>query len=225
MSLTTPKVDSFYTVVRNIYGSTHRFDFLGKHGHELAANEQFSEPGNLIQKVAYEPRKFDSLQRAVKGYVDEKGNAHPPSLAIISLPGLVFYDATAHNTKSLSISGGSVTVGDPDFGAHETALTATFAAITTPTASPVASEVVTFSQIVTGFDGADLTLTKGGTNVPLNGVTITTSNNKAYTINGLSSLTGTAGVYVLKITAAGCGILDIDGNTLTSDVTVTWTHS
>jgi hypothetical protein len=79
--------------------------------------------------------------------------------------------------------------------------------------------------MVAGFNVADLSMTRGGSNVPLTGVTITTTDNKVFTINGLTALTGTAGTYVITLTASGAGIVDIYNNTLAANATVTWVHS
>ena len=222
----TPTVPAFFTTVINVSGVTRSYGFLGKHGMELAANAQFTEPGNLVSKVAQKNRRsFNALERSVQGYTDDAGNVHAPTLAIIKTPDVFLHDSTSYATKSLTLTGGTLGSADPGWGPTESALTGSFTAITTPTTNPVSTATITFSQVVTGFAVNDLTLTRGGTPVILAGVTLTTSDHKVYTVNGLSSLTGTSGTYVLKVPYATSGITDVDGNPQAADISVTWVHS
>ncbi len=88
--------------------------------------------------------------------------------------------------------------------------------------TPVATVTVSFSEAVTGFDLADLILSRGGTTVSLAGVTLTSADNKTFTVDGLSGITSTAGSYTLSLGAAGSGIVDASGNALTVGATATW---
>jgi hypothetical protein len=104
-----------------------------------------------------------------------------------------------------------------------TAPTATFGAINSgPT--PTASAAVTFSDYVANVDATDFQLTRNGANVPLTGVTVWTTDNKTFTLNGLSSATSAPGIYVLSL-AAGTNIRDVFFNTATPGANVTWTNS
>ncbi|HEX8201707.1 MAG TPA: Ig-like domain-containing protein, partial [Isosphaeraceae bacterium] len=103
-----------------------------------------------------------------------------------------------------------------------TAPTAVLGAVSPdPRASAVDSLPITFSEAVTGFDLSDLVLTRNGVAVSLAGATLSGSGS-SYTLNGLTGLTGGAGTYVLRLAAAGSGILDAAGNALTADAVETW---
>ena len=81
---------------------------------------------------------------------------------------------------------------------------------------------ITFSEVVTGFDLADLTLTLDGTPVSLTGTaTLTPGAPGVYTLGNLSSLTGSNGDYELTLTAPG-GIKDIAGNPLAVGASDSW---
>ncbi len=75
-----------------------------------------------------------------------------------------------------------------------------------PRNSAVSSINVTFSQPITAssFDRNDVSLARnGGSNLINSGVTIAPISATSYQINGLSSLTGSAGNYVLTVNAGG----------------------
>ena len=74
---------------------------------------------------------------------------------------------------------------------------------------------ITFTENITGLDIGDLSLTRDGSPVSLAGLTVGGSGS-SYTLN-LSSVTTTAGSYVLTLTASGSGIIDSVGNLLTAD--------
>ena len=87
-----------------------------------------------------------------------------------------------------------------------------------PRNAPVGTITITFSEPVTGFDLADLALTRdGGANLLTAAQTLTTADNVTWTLGNLAGLTGTAGRYVLTLTAAGSGITDAAGNPLAAD--------
>src|SRR5262249_36490082 len=84
---------------------------------------------------------------------------------------------------------------------------ATIAAVApNPRNTAVSALTIVFDQAVSGFDLGDLTLKlNGGANLLTGSQTLTTSDNITFTLTNLSGLTGTAGTYVLKLTAAGSG--------------------
>jgi hypothetical protein len=95
-----------------------------------------------------------------------------------------------------------------------------------PRTTGVSSINIVFSEAVSGFNQADLSLTRnGGTNLLTGPQTLTTSDNITYTLNNLTDITSLNGSYALTLTAAGSGITDTAGNALSSDVSDTWTHS
>src|SRR5205085_10848806 len=65
---------------------------------------------------------------------------------------------------------------------------------------------ITFTAPVTGFDLADVTLTREGSNVPLSGASLSTSDNQSWAINGLDAVTDRAGSYVISLNSSGTGI-------------------
>ena len=120
-------------------------------------------------------------------------------------------------------NGNQLTTGASTAWKRDTAVpTATLATVTSPRNTAVNQIALTFSKPVTGVNLADFSLTRGGNPVTLTGASVTGSG-ASYTITGLSGLTGTDGTYVLKLTAAGSGIVDAAGNALAADATATWT--
>jgi hypothetical protein len=102
--------------------------------------------------------------------------------------------------------------------------TVTITAVSTPRNTSVATITLAYSEAVTGFDLADLSLTcDGGDNLLTSAQTLTTDDNITWTLGNLSSLTATGGSYVLTLTAAGAEIVDAAGNLLTTDDHLSWT--
>ncbi len=95
----------------------------------------------------------------------------------------------------------------------------------------VPSATVTFTTPVSGFDVSDLVLTRNGVVMSLSGVSLSTTDNKTFTINGLgaadglSGLTYASGLYVLTLKTNGTGIAEAGNtsNTLISGDAETWT--
>jgi len=82
-----------------------------------------------------------------------------------------------------------------------------------PRTTSVSAVVVQFSRAVSGFDVADLRLTRDGTVVSLAGVTVTSTDGIRWTVDGLSAATGSAGTYQLTVNASGSGIVAVDDDT------------
>lgn len=81
-----------------------------------------------------------------------------------------------------------------------------------PFTGPLSSATIIFNEPVIGFGISDLTLTRGGGNVPLTAAqTLTTSDNITFTLSGLSAVTQFSGTYVLTVTG---GVTDTSGNAL-----------
>ena len=80
---------------------------------------------------------------------------------------------------------------------------------------------ITFSELVTGVDAGEFTLTRDGNAVSLSGLSVSGSG-ASYTLN-LSSVTATAGAYVLTLTASGSGIQDAAGNALAGNASDSFT--
>jgi hypothetical protein len=126
----------------------------------------------------------------------------------------------------LNPSGGDNTifVDDVHFLASVTpALAAQVGPVSSPQTTPVDAVPISFNRTVSGFDLSDVSLTRDGAAVPLDGATLTTSDGQIYSLAGLSAATTPAGVYVLGLNAAGSGITDTQGTPLFSNASGTWT--
>ena len=87
---------------------------------------------------------------------------------------------------------------------------------------PVNSIAVHFSEAVLGFDLGDLQLTLNSVSLPLQGATLTTSDQQNWTLGNLSAATSAIGNYQLTLTATGSGITGLGGNALVVGANVTW---
>ena len=100
--------------------------------------------------------------------------------------------------------------------------------ITAVTPDPINSAVnsieIVFSEAVTGFDLADLTLARdGGGNLLTGSQTLSSGDGGVtFTLGNLSGLTGNDGDYVLTLTDAASGIQDAAGNALAAGATEEW---
>jgi hypothetical protein len=93
-----------------------------------------------------------------------------------------------------------------------------------PRNTAVSQLTITFNQAVSGFDLADLQLTRnGGSNLLTGAQTLTTSDNITWTLGNLAGLTAAAGNYVLNLTATSSGITDTAGNALTANASTSFT--
>ncbi|MGE5609826.1 MAG: hypothetical protein ACM359_11265, partial [Bacillota bacterium] len=97
-----------------------------------------------------------------------------------------------------------------------------------PRQAPIDSITLTFSEPITGFDLADLVLSRnGGSNLLTSAQTLTTSDGLTWTLGNLSALTFLEGSYTLKLNGPTSGIRDLANlplaNSPTDDFTVTAT--
>ncbi|MGA2258416.1 MAG: PA14 domain-containing protein, partial [Thermoguttaceae bacterium] len=96
-----------------------------------------------------------------------------------------------------------------------------------PTASPVNSIAIHFSEPVENFTLQDLqmTLTTGGVaaSEPLEGATLITIDNQNWTLGNLAGLTTASGTYALTLLGPGSTITDMFGNPLLTNATTSWT--
>ena len=94
-----------------------------------------------------------------------------------------------------------------------------------PRLDAVDAITIAFSSAVTGFDIADLTLTRDGNTIDLvaAGVTLTSNDSIRWTLADLTGVTGNVGDYGLVLTADGSGISSGEGASLTDNITETWT--
>ncbi len=93
-----------------------------------------------------------------------------------------------------------------------------------PTAEQIDIIDVTFTErlIDASFNLSNLSLTKNGEGVDLDGVIITHLAGGTYRLSGFSSFTGDDGVYELHVNAAG--IEDLAGNSGAGNITLSWTR-
>jgi len=82
---------------------------------------------------------------------------------------------------------------------------------------------IQFSQVVTGFDLDDLTLSRdSGSNLLTGAQTLNTTDNLTWTLGNLSSLTDSDGTYLLSLTAASSDIQNSASDALSGDASDTW---
>jgi hypothetical protein len=96
-----------------------------------------------------------------------------------------------------------------------------------PRAGPVDSVTIQFSERVTGFDRADLRLTRDGgpVNLLTAAQTLVSADGQGYVLGNLAAVTALPGVYTLTLLAAGSGIIDAAGNALAANAADSWTVS
>jgi hypothetical protein len=97
--------------------------------------------------------------------------------------------------------------------------TVTLPSLATQT-GPFNSLGIVFSEPVSGFSVQNLQLTLNGTSLPLDGTTLTTSDNQHWTLGSLSGITDAFGTYALTVSDAGWGITDNADNVLSTNATV-----
>src|SRR5207253_1473756 len=92
-----------------------------------------------------------------------------------------------------------------------------------PRTTAVSAITIRFSEVVSGFDLADLQLKRdGGSNFLTSAQTLTSSDNITWTLDNLSGLTVISASYTLTLTATGSGIVDTAGNALAADASDNW---
>ena len=94
-----------------------------------------------------------------------------------------------------------------------------------PRTQPVDAITIRFSEPVTGFDLADLSLLRETDPVGLGGAALSSDDGVTWTLSGLSTLTAGAGGYELTLNALGSGIVDEAGNELVDDASGDWVMS
>jgi len=157
------------------------------------------------------PNDGTTYQVAVTGMTDD-------GTVIASVGANVARDAS-NNGNEVSTSTDNEVTYQPDV----TIPTATITAITpNPRETAVSSINIQFSEAITGFDIADLSLTRDGGTLSLTSDQISSSDNAVWTLNNLSSLTESDGSYLLTLTASGSNIIDAAGNALVENASVSW---
>lgn len=93
-------VDCLYTTVMNTSGREAVFSFIPPHGRRMAADEQLTVAGNMVDRLAKQTsnRNFKALERAL-----DSG-----ALTIVSTPTVFVYDADDDTTHGVGIAGGAL---------------------------------------------------------------------------------------------------------------------
>lgn len=97
-----------------------------------------------------------------------------------------------------------------------------------PTSEPVTSLQFEFSEAVLGFDVSDISLAKSGSllgNLLSGNETLSSSDNKLFTLSGIDTLTATNGRYIVAVNAFGSGITDGVGNFLANSDAEDWVQA
>ncbi len=110
------------------------------------------------------------------------------------------------------------------FAVDVTAPTVEFADVTpNPRNTALGAITIIFSEVVTGFELADLQLTRdAGANLLTGEELLTTTDHVTWTLAGLLGITDAQGSYLLTLTGTGSGIQDPAGNLLSVDATEAW---
>jgi hypothetical protein len=135
-------------------------------------------------------------------------------------------DAATSGTYFVEVTGGSGSSGEYFLGTSIDAL-APAVSITpispSPTNAAVSQMQIVFNEAVSGMSLADVSLSfDGGPNLLTSAQTLTTSDNKTFTLNNLAALTAGDGTYTLSV-AANSGITDQNGFSLLSGTSTTFT--
>ena len=118
MAAPSPLVPCFYTTVKNVSGKTRPFGFLGRHGKTLTPNQEYTEFGDLVDKLTTAGVKDTrraklAFERACKGFTSAAGVVYPVALHIKESPKIVIYDTGASLPKQLTLINGTLGVTDP----------------------------------------------------------------------------------------------------------------
>ena len=139
----------------------------------------------------------------------------------ISALGTGTYDVV---TTGVNTSG--VVAFDPTVNELSVNTTSPTVTMTAPTLPPVNSIPILFSEPVENFTLQDLQLTyaSGGpaASEPLEGATLTTTNNQNWTLGNLSGLVGAPFTYALTLTGQGSMVTDLSGNPLANNASISW---
>jgi hypothetical protein len=94
-----------YSVVQNTSGGIKRFGFLPPHGKELAADEQYSVFGNILEAVNRIHRGTSQRHRAALEIAIDAGD-----IVILEMPNPILLDTTTGLSRMIELTGGALTV-------------------------------------------------------------------------------------------------------------------
>ena len=131
-----------------------------------------------------------------------------------------------YDVVATGVNASGIVALDPTVNELSVDTTPPTATIPSPTALLVNSISILFSEPVQNFTLQDLQLTFAGggpaASEPLEGATLTTTNNQNWTLGNLSGLTAASGTYTLTLAGLGSTITDLSGNPLLTGATVSW---
>ena len=206
---------SLNTVFRNPTANTLFYGFLGLHGRSIAPQGTYTFVGDALAPIYRNSHSLAGLQNALT----------TGTIEILATPAMLITDLSSGAISQITATNGTLGVASPSWGAYNNILTGTFGAISTPTASAVASDTLVFNSAINALPYTAVTLTKNaGSNLITITQTPTTSDHITWTIPSLTALTGTAGTYILSV-PINTGITDSYGNSLATALSVTWVHS
>ncbi|HEY7115819.1 MAG TPA: lamin tail domain-containing protein, partial [Tepidisphaeraceae bacterium] len=148
-----------------------------------------------------------------------------------TLPDDSITPALADGTYGVGVSAFNLASGRIGFasGANKLVIDSSGPAASLPVVAPnprivsLSQLQIAFNEPVTGFDLADLHLTRdGGSDLITGGETLTSNDGKTWMLSGLGNLTSLPGAYQMTLKALGSGIKDSGGNPLGADSTVNW---
>lgn len=103
---------SLYSTFKNISGGTKKFGFLPPHGQELAADEEFTVFGNLVEAMTRFERATDRRHHQAFIAAIENGD-----IEVVNTPAVTLKDVTTGETKQIELDNGTLTVVDPSWDA------------------------------------------------------------------------------------------------------------
>ena len=211
------------------------FDGLPIAGTYLAPYVAPAAAGTVPISVTFNPLGTSDHTPSLSGAVADNGAAVTVSVGgnfyavtnngdgTWTLPDNYIQPALADGTYPVGVTAINSTTGRIGYAMGVNALvidstgpTATIAPIApNPSNFAVTQIQIVFSEAVSGFDLADLHLTRdGGSDLITGGETLTSSDHVTWTLSGLAGLTALPGAYALTIKALGSGIKDGGNNLL-----------
>lgn len=108
-----PSLDThcLFSTVRNSSGGRMIFGFLPPHGRELAANEEFTVFGNVLDAVAHgNGGDRNGSRRWIRAFEDAVNRG---DLVIVHTPNPIFQDTATHAIKMAKMTSGTLGTADP----------------------------------------------------------------------------------------------------------------
>jgi hypothetical protein len=134
----------------------------------------------------------------------------------------VLRDPARGDYRVIAAPGMPATAGPQgDIGPRVAPLTAAFGGVPVETAAPLTSLTLTFARAVTGVTLDDFVLKRGTEFLSPAGMTLTTTDNRTYTLSRIPGTT-VAGTYIIRLKGQGTGITDAFGLAPVPPILATW---